>query len=144
MVRPSSLAGVPGLAPAHCQAQRIKPVAEPDSRRLAHAPRRNARLAHVDEPFEERARGEHRRVAAQLAPAAQDHARHGAVLHEQIFDRFHDDFKIGLGADRRLHMPPVELAVGLRARPLHGRTLGAVQHAELNAGLVNDAAHQPV
>ena len=38
----------------------------------------------------------------------------------------------------------IELAVGLGARPLHGRTLGAVQHAELDAGLVDDAAHQPV
>ncbi len=38
----------------------------------------------------------------------------------------------------------IELAVGLGARPLNRGPLRAVQHAELNAGLVGDAAHQPV
>ena len=38
----------------------------------------------------------------------------------------------------------IKLAVGLRARPAHGRTLAAIEHAELDAALVGDAAHQPV
>ena len=41
-------------------------------------------------------------------------------------------------------MPAVELAVGLRARALHRRPLGAVQHAELDARLIDNAAHQPI
>ncbi len=46
--------------------------------------------------------------------------------------------------DRRLHGLAVELAVGLGAGALHGRSLAAVEHPELDAGLVGDAAHQPV
>ena len=38
----------------------------------------------------------------------------------------------------------IELAVGLGARPAHGRTLGAIEHPELDAGRVGDPAHQPV
>ena len=38
----------------------------------------------------------------------------------------------------------VELAVRLGARPLHGRALAAVQHAELDARTVDGAAHDAV
>ena len=49
----------------------------------------------------------------------------------------------GLG-DRRLHRLAIELAIGLGARALHGRTLRAIEQAELDAGLVGDPAHQAV
>ena len=38
----------------------------------------------------------------------------------------------------------VELAVGLGARALHGRALGAVEQPELDAGRVGHPAHQAV
>ena len=47
-------------------------------------------------------------------------------------------------ADRLLHGLAIELAVGLGARSAHRRTLGAVEQAELDSGLIGDAAHQPV
>ena len=46
--------------------------------------------------------------------------------------------------DQPLHRRAVELAVGLGARALHGRALAAVEDAELDAGGVGGAAHQPV
>ena len=98
----------------------------------------------MDEALEERARGNDHGAGTKFPPARGDHPRRRAILHEQILDRLRDDFKIGLRADGLLHMPAIELAVRLRARPLHGRPLGAVQHAELDARLVDHAAHQPV
>ena len=52
--------------------------------------------------------------------------------------------EVRLRRERGLHRLPVELAVGLGARTAHGRTLAAVEHAELDAGRVGDAAHQAV
>ena len=52
--------------------------------------------------------------------------------------------RFGCAADRGLHGLPIELAVGLGARAAHRRALAAVEHAELDAGGVGDAAHQAV
>ncbi len=56
--------GCAGFQAAHGQAEGVKPVRQPDGRRLAHAAGRNARLADVDEALEERARGDDHRAAA--------------------------------------------------------------------------------
>ena len=98
----------------------------------------------MNEAVEKRAGGDDHGASAQLAPARGDNARRRAVFHQQVLDRLRDDLQIGLLAKRGLHMQAIELAVRLGARPLHGRTLGAVQHAELDAGLVDHPAHQPV
>ncbi len=65
-------------------------------------------------------------------------------VDDQVLDRGLDHFEARRGLDRRLHGLAVELAVGLGAGALHGRALAAVEHAELDAGLVGDPAHQPV
>ena len=67
-----------------------------------------------------------------------------AVRHDQILDRRGDHIEICRRLDSGAHGLAIELAVGLGARALNGGPLRAVQHAELNAGLVGDAAHQPV
>ena len=82
--------------------------------------------------------------AAEVPAVAGDHAADPAVLDDQILDAALDHLEIGGGADGRLHGLAVELAVGLGARALHGRTLGAVEQPELDAGGVGDAAHQAV
>src|SRR5262249_365840 len=48
------------------------------------------------------------------------------------------------GADRLLHCRGVELAVGLRARAAHRRSLAAIEHTKLDSGSIGDAAHQAV
>ena len=63
-----------------------------------------------------------------------------------------DDIRNGLGANleirllgqQRLHGLAIELAIGLGARPAHRRTLGQIEHAELDAGAVDGAAHDAV
>ena len=67
-----------------------------------------------------------------------------AVLDDQILDRPLDHLEVGRGPDRGLHGGAVELAVGLGARALHRRALGAVEQAELDAGRIGDPAHQAV
>ena len=46
--------------------------------------------------------------------------------------------------DRGLHRRGVKLAIGLGARPADRRTLAAIEHAELDAAGIRDAAHQAV
>ncbi len=43
-----------------------------------------------------------------------------------------------------LHRRPIEFAVGLGAGPAHGRALGQVEGAELDAGPVDGPAHDAV
>ena len=67
-----------------------------------------------------------------------------AVLDDQVLDRGLDHLEIGRRPDRRLHGLAIELAVGLGARALHGRALGAVEQAELDAGGIRHPPHQAV
>ena len=82
--------------------------------------------------------------AVRWRPSAGHDAADAAVLDDQILDAALDHLEVGGGANGRLHRLAVELAVGLGARALHGRTLGAVEQPELDAGGVGDAAHQAV
>jgi hypothetical protein len=49
-----------------------------------------------------------------------------------------------LRPDRRLHCRSIELAVGLRPRPLYGRPARPVEHPELNTGRIRDTPHQTI
>ena len=69
-----------------------------------------------------------------------DRARLGQDLRRFAFD----DGQVRRSGDEGLHGAPVELAVGLGARSLDGRTLAAVEDAELDAGQIGGAAHDPV
>ena len=95
--------------------------------------------------------------AAQKGPGGQDQRAAGDLLTRGGRDSF--DAAIfqenigGLGFDhaemfnvrnRRLHGLAVELAVGLCSRAAHGRAFGAVEDAELDAGLVRNPSHKPV
>ena len=100
----------------------------------------------MDQPAQEGAGGQHHRAArdssarrAVTTPAtAAVRRRSDPPPRASITSRF------GVRPDRGLHGRAVELAVGLGARPLHGRALGAVEQAELDAGRVGHPPHQPV
>ena len=65
-------------------------------------------------------------------------------VEHQILDRRLGDIEpFGL-REECLHGGAVELAVGLGARTPHRRALGAVEHAELDAGAVGGAANDAV
>ena len=98
----------------------------------------------MDQPAQERARGEDHRAGPDAAAIAGDNAGRGATLHDQVLHRPLDHLEIRRGADGRLHREAIELAVGLGARPLHRGALGTIEQAELDAGGVGHPAHQAV
>ena len=98
----------------------------------------------MDQAIEEGARGQHHCRRRQFTAIARAHANHPGAVQEQILGPAFHDFKICGCQDCGLHRLPVQLAVSLSARPLYGGTLGAVQHPELNASSIGDAAHQTV
>ena len=62
----------------------------------------------------------------------------------QVLHRALDHLQVRRRPDRGLHGGAVELAVGLGARALHGRPLGAVEQPELDAGRIGHPPHQAV
>src|SRR3546814_5683008 len=54
------------------------------------------------------------------------------------------NLQIVIAAEQRLDGGAIEPAVGLRARPLHRRTLAPVEQAIMDTGGVGGAAHDPV
>ena len=134
-----------GLEPPERETGAAQRLRQPERRRLAGAPGGDLFGADMDEPAEERAGGQHHPAGGDLAPIAE--AKPGdsaAFVEQQILDRALDDIEtFGFGEQFR-HRRAVELAVGLGARAPHRRSLAAVQHAELDAGAVDRAAHHPV
>ena len=63
---------------------------------------------------------------------------------EQVLGLALDDLEIGGVANGSLHGLPIELSVGLSARALNRRPLGAVQQPELNARGIGHSPHQTV
>ena len=64
-----------------------------------------------------------------------------AVFQHQPFDNLLPEREVGLGLDPVLHRELILLLIRLGPGRMHGRALGPVEHAELNAGGVDDLAH---
>jgi hypothetical protein len=111
---------------------------------VADAAGRNARLALVDHALEEGAGGQHDAAGAVFGPAGAHDALDHAIAHDQVFHRLRADREVGRGGQLGLHGLAVEASVDLAARAAHGGALGAVQHPELDAGRVGQAAHDAV
>jgi hypothetical protein len=82
---------------------------------------------------------------ADFAPVAADEpADPPARIEQQILGGTFEDYQAPDFGEQRRHRRAVELPVGLRPGTAHRRPLAAVQHAELDAGAVDRAAHDPV
>ena len=134
-----------GLEAAEPQLERQQALGEAVGRRLAVAAGRGLLLAAMDQAAQERAGGEHHRAGADAPAIGRDDAGHRAVRRPSgprpppsITSR------LGVARIAACMACAVELAVGLGARALHGRPLGAVEQAELDAGRVGHPAHQAV
>src|SRR5262249_53428653 len=68
-------------------------------------------------------------------------ARGGEVFEDEGLDGLLAEGEVRLLFDSALHLDLVELLVGLGARRVHGRALGAVEQAKLNRRGVYDLAH---
>ena len=135
----------PGLQPAQAEADLLEPARQAERGRLADAPGRHGLLADVDHAAQEGAGGEHHGPGLDRPAVGVDHAPAAAALVDQkILHRRGPDLEARLVAQQRLHGAAVELAVGLGAGPAHRRALAPVEHAELDAGAVDDPAHQAV
>ena len=64
--------------------------------------------------------------------------------NNQILNATFNDRKVRRLRNRRLHGLAIELAICLRARPMHGRTLRAIEQPELDSRLIRDPAHQAI
>ena len=134
-----------GLQPAEREAAAPQGLRQAIGRRLAHTPRRDLLIADMDQAAEKSAGGQHHPPGGDMPSVAERDAAHPAVVVEQqILSRALDDIEtVDLGQQFG-HGAAIKLAVGLRPRPAHRRTLRTVQHAELDAGLVDGPAHHPV
>ena len=88
-------------------------------------------------------------VVSTTAPAHNDAAigqtnARDALLDDEIVHLGFDHGQIRSLADRLLHRRRIKLTVGLGARAAHRRSLAAIEHPELDAAGVGDAAHETV
>ena len=98
----------------------------------------------MNHALQERPSGQnHRRGAKEFAVGA-DRPGDPSVLNDQVFRRHGADFEVGLIGQDRLHRFAIEPTIDLSPWPAHSRTLGAVEHAELDSGGVRHPAHEAV
>ena len=133
-----------GLEPAERKSEPLERRDRPDRRRLADPSGRGLAFADMDQAAQERAGGEHHGPCPELAAVRELEPGDPPVAQHEIVGLGFDHGEIGGLADRLLHGGGVELAVGLRARPAHGRALAAVEHPELDAAAVGHAPHQAI
>ena len=133
-----------GLEAAEREAERVERSGERDGGLVAHAASGHALFAQMDHAAQERAGGDHHGPAGDLASVGERDAGHagGADLQSGRFGLDHG--QAGRLRDERLHRQSIELTVGLGAWALHGGTLAAVEHTELDAAAIGRLGHQPV
>ena len=98
----------------------------------------------MDQAAQKGAGGDDDRAGRELAAVHQTNASDSAVSNDQVVRLAFDDLQIRGLANRSLHRGGIELAVGLGTRTTDRRTLAAIEHPELDAGGIGDAAHQTV
>ena len=134
----------PGLQPAEAEAVSVERIGEADRRPLPHAAGGDLRLADMDQPAQEGARGNHHGRGRDASSIRKHGACDAARLDDQVVGLALDDGQPVRFGDSPLHGAGIECPVGLGARAAHGRSLATVEQAELYAGDICDAAHQSV
>lgn len=97
--------------------------------------------ADVHHAVEEGARAKHDSLRAETEARLGHDARNAAVFDDQVINGLLEDAEVLLAFNALAHGAAVKLTVDLGAGGLNGGTLGAVENAELNAGLVSHDAH---
>ena len=98
----------------------------------------------MDQPAQERARGQDNSGRPQFAAILTDDTAYPALINDKIADAAFDDIEVFLLRQCRLHGKPVEFAVGLRPGSAYGRSLAAVEQPELDTRLIGNTAHDAV
>ena len=144
IVEPSSRGGVPVLSRPSAKPAASRLWASETEGAIAEAPGRRALVAEMDHSAQEGAGGQHDGGAGDDAAVGELDSRDGAAFGHDPGRFPFDHGQVRRFGDERLHGAPIELAVGLGARPLDGGTFAAVEHAELDAGRVGGAPHHAV
>ena len=115
---------------------------------VAGAPADGLRLPRMHDRLEEGASCQDDGAGEVARVTASDHAldceaASGLALQQQPFHQFLPQRQVLLLLDPALHGELVELLVRLGPRRMHGRPLGRVEHAELDAAGVRAFAHKP-
>ena len=103
-----------------------------------------AAIPDVYQSIEKSSGGQHGSRTAKDTSVIADHAGDAVVLQPKSMGGCRYDRQVRLRGDRCLHGLAVELAVCLGAGPAHCRSLAAIEDAELDAGGIGNAPHQPV
>ena len=133
-----------GLQASEGKAEPRKSLRQAKRGALAHAAGRDLLIADMDQARQEGAGGDDHGPRRENAPIGQQETGDPALADDEIVRLPLDDGEIRRLQQLRLHGAGVELAVGLGARPAHGRALATVEKAELDSGLIGDAAHHAV
>ena len=133
------------LQAAEREAEGFEGFRQTDRRRLADPARRPGLLADVDHPAQE-GPGRHHDGAGRerLARRAADPRAPALGVGHDVLDRRRPHLQVRLLAQQVLHRRAEETAVRLGARPPHRGSLAPVEHAELDAGAIDGAAHDSV
>ena len=97
-------------------------------------------VSDVHQPVQESTGSQHHTFGMKRHSPASHQAGHFSVLHQQLFHRILPDMQVGQVLQNFSPGPDKFPAVALGTRTPHGRSLGTVQHTELDGGLV---CHQP-
>ena len=135
---------MPVLSRAERKAGAVQALGERDRGRIAETPGRRPLVAEMDHAAKKRAGGEHDGAAGDRAAVSELDAGDGAGVGGDPSRLPFDDGQVRGFGDERLHGAPVELAVGLGARPLDGGAFAAIEDAKLNAGRIGGARHHAV
>ena len=111
-------------------------------RRVAHAASGVLGLTDVDLAGQEGAGGQHHGGRAEAQAGLGDRPAYGIAFDDQVIDGRLEHGEVGLGLDDLADRHPVEIAVGLAAGGAHGRALGGVEGAPLDAGAVGGMRHR--
>ena len=141
---PSSRGGVPVLSRADGEAHAPQARPELAGGRIAHAAGRVLLVPDVDHAVEKGAGRQHQSARPERPPIGETDGGDPPLGNFEIAGQALDERQIFSRLDLGAHRLAIEAAVGLSARSAHRRTLGAVEHAELNAGGIGDPAHEPV
>ena len=98
----------------------------------------------MDDALQEGAGGQHHRAGSVDIAAGPDHADHPAALDHQVLNRLGAEREVRLAVQGGAHGGPVKLAIDLSAWAAHRRAARAVEHAELDAGLVGRTTDQAI
>ena len=112
-------------------------------RRVAHAPGGVLGLADMDLAGQEGAGGQHHGRGMEAQPGLGDGATHRIAVDDQVIDRGLEHGEVGLRLDHLADRHAVQVAVGLAAGGTHGRALGGIERAPLDAGPVSGLGHRP-